>query len=799
MGWSQDQALGEKYKRIQVALIEGDFGTARKLCRDILDTPQVPIPDRIEQDGAVYLKCWNDEDQERLTQQEQRSGKPMKPIHFVADYHALALWVLAYLDVEENQTQRALDHLEQALALWPDQPNCLCEAAIALRNLGRNEEALHHYQRVIHQGDLCNPRTLAVALRGEGVLRIDRTELNEAEECLQASLQLDPENSLALKELNYIRQLRAGGPALPYQTIASWNMRRCSHCGRIVGGPDGSHSRYSPAGTRWLCPECQQVEARGDDPGDSIIEQASTLLEEGESEPALKLLFEYVRRCPGDLDGWVWLGIAYGRTGRRESAIRMFSKVLEKEPAHWPALFHLGLIHLALENPGEAEPPLRLALQQAPDMSTCWDALAQALEDQGKDREARALLEEAVNRFPDDVPLRLHLLWSFIRTEECEHGRATADWLEAHAAGDFGCLRAMLHFSLNYLDVERSRRMAETLWTWHYGPLLRDQALLRTFSCAFPAKSEHFIRSAPDQLVCPSCGTSSNEGELLGLVITADPIERLAVMATYKSGRGCACGLDSPREKARFILFPDGSIACIVSPGLREIPVLASPKRIPAGELGEPVGVRPRAGEWYLCEIPEISGILLHRAMLDLMRHHDEPGMAVVEHIWRLQEADVRSLDGIDMMAWFIAASFPESGESGRTEALNLGEWAESVISEIQVIAEQSLRADGEEPIRDDGRLPAWMLAERKELLSSRRLCSPWPLSHVCRCGADLRRYIFGTDPERLFDLDAVDEAALAGRKFVDPETGADWSGFVCDACGRVHSWSLGILPKDES
>jgi len=115
--------------------------------------------------------------------------------------------------------------------------------------------------------------------------------------------------------------------------------------------------------------------------------------------------------------------------------------------------------------------------------------------------------------------------------------------------------------------------------------------------------------------------------------------------------------LDSPREKARFILFPDGSIACIVSPGHREIPVLASPKRIPAGELGEPTGVRPRAGEWFLCEIPEIRGILLHRAMLDLMRHHDEPGMAVVEHIWRQQEADVRSLDGIDMMAWFIPAS----------------------------------------------------------------------------------------------------------------------------------------------
>ena len=117
MGWSHDQAPGEKYKRIQVALIEGDFETARKLCREILDTPQAPIPDRLEEDGAVYLKCWNDEDQERLTQQEQRSSKPMKLIHFVADYHALALWALAYLDVEENQTQRALDHLEQALAL----------------------------------------------------------------------------------------------------------------------------------------------------------------------------------------------------------------------------------------------------------------------------------------------------------------------------------------------------------------------------------------------------------------------------------------------------------------------------------------------------------------------------------------------------------------------------------------------------------------------------------------------------------------------------------------------------------
>ena len=39
----------------------------------------------------------------------------------------------------------------------------------------------------------------------------------------------------------------------------------------------------------------------------------------------------------------------------------------------------------------------------------------------------------------------------------------------------------------------------------------------------------------------------------------------------------------------------------------------------------------------------------------------------------------------------------------------------------------------------------------------------------------------------------AIDGAAIAGRVFIDEGTGEQALGFNCDACGRLHTWVLGV------
>ena len=53
-----------------------------------------------------------------------------------------------------------------------------------------------------------------------------------------------------------------------------------------------------------------------------------------------------------------------------------------------------------------------------------------------------------------------------------------------------------------------------------------------------------------------------------------------------------------------------------------------------------------------------------------------------------------------------------------------------------------------------------------------------------------------GADSARADSL-SLDEAAVAGRSFVDPGSGAGIWGFNCDACGRLHTWLMGVLPAE--
>ena len=53
--------------------------------------------------------------------------------------------------------------------------------------------------------------------RGRGFALIELRRLDEAEQSYRDSLVSEPNNPNALRELTYIRQLRAGGPTAPQQ------------------------------------------------------------------------------------------------------------------------------------------------------------------------------------------------------------------------------------------------------------------------------------------------------------------------------------------------------------------------------------------------------------------------------------------------------------------------------------------------------------------------------------------------------------------------------------------------------
>ncbi|MCC6750679.1 MAG: hypothetical protein IT371_23680 [Deltaproteobacteria bacterium] len=87
----------------------------------------------------------------------------------------------------------------------------------------------------------------------------------------------------------------------------------------------------------------------------------------------------------------------------------------------------------------------------------------------------------------------------------------------------------------------------------------------------------------------------------------------------------------------------------------------------------------------------------------------------------------------------------------------------------------------------------------RDQLRSLTRLLEPtarpWPLDLRCRCGADLRPYIFCCDHTRPLDLTLHAKRLRAGYQITCRCCGGELSGFRCDACGQVLTWDLGVVP----
>jgi len=101
--------------------------------------------------------------------------------------HFNALHLLAAIAVRTRAPDDVVEYATRALAIEPGHPEALCNRGIALRALGRIEEALADYDRVLAG----NPRHVpALSLKGVALAALDRHE--DAIECYAKAIAIDP-------------------------------------------------------------------------------------------------------------------------------------------------------------------------------------------------------------------------------------------------------------------------------------------------------------------------------------------------------------------------------------------------------------------------------------------------------------------------------------------------------------------------------------------------------------------------------------------------------------------------------
>lgn len=122
-----------------------------------------------------------------------------------------SLQMQAFIKSEKRDFLGALEILRKIEKLAPLSAGVLTETGYALNQLGRFDEALSIYKKA-HDLSIryATQRSFkASALRGMSFALIDLRRLDEAEQALKKSLELEPTSHVALNELKYIQSLRS--------------------------------------------------------------------------------------------------------------------------------------------------------------------------------------------------------------------------------------------------------------------------------------------------------------------------------------------------------------------------------------------------------------------------------------------------------------------------------------------------------------------------------------------------------------------------------------------------------------
>jgi len=201
------QQMGAKFRAdtnaATMAARQGDIAGARKLL-----APVIAYCDQLATETRDVVSVANDAEYEAFVAASTRG----KPVEWVDTACPSAYKMAAFLDIEAKQPDTALAMLDRTSAIAPYWAEPHAERGYLLNQLGRQEEGLASYERALALVEKyeSNAYLKALVLRGLGYTYIELHDLDRAEALYRQSLEIEPGNSTAERELEYIRQQRKG-------------------------------------------------------------------------------------------------------------------------------------------------------------------------------------------------------------------------------------------------------------------------------------------------------------------------------------------------------------------------------------------------------------------------------------------------------------------------------------------------------------------------------------------------------------------------------------------------------------
>ncbi len=229
-----ESADAQKIDLAVEAIANGELEKAEALLLNIIENTPAKYSNFEENDEGISIKFWDQTAFIHYVTWQKQQGLTNKNIQWINNVYPRAHYYMGYLCVKKKEFDRAIEFLDKGLNLEPTNPIFICEKAQASVLSGRKEEALALYQQVNEISPYVGAFDIAVALRGQGFVLIEMGNLDKAENAFKSSLEIEPDNEVALNELQYIAHLRQGGTQAFAETVPlkTPNLSNCVVCGK---------------------------------------------------------------------------------------------------------------------------------------------------------------------------------------------------------------------------------------------------------------------------------------------------------------------------------------------------------------------------------------------------------------------------------------------------------------------------------------------------------------------------------------------------------------------------------------
>lgn len=147
----------------------------------------------------------------------QREGVEAARVDRRPNVYPMIAFVLGSEAVEHKRLDEAIGYLDRGLAMQPGNWLLVVEKSAALQGQHRWADALALIDGTLAHADAMVLANAAPLHRNRGFSLIELGRLDEAKAAYEKSLEVEPGNKLALRELEYIRGLKAGGPTAPME------------------------------------------------------------------------------------------------------------------------------------------------------------------------------------------------------------------------------------------------------------------------------------------------------------------------------------------------------------------------------------------------------------------------------------------------------------------------------------------------------------------------------------------------------------------------------------------------------